>query len=138
MHFDLVDHVVEIGAGRIVTLKQVSAAEEYLLDHFPSFPVLPGVLMLEAMVQAARRLLAPTIPGADRFVLGVARNIKYGSFVRPGDTLRVEVTVSEPVAPDETGAVECRGQCMVLRPGEPPQDARVSISGRFSVRPARP
>ncbi len=136
MHFDLVDHIVEIDAGRIVTLKQVSSAEEYLLDHFPSFPVLPGVLMLEAMVQAARRLLVQTVPEADRFVLGVARNIKYGSFVRPGDTLRVEVSVAQP-SPDETGAVDCRGQCMVLRPGESTDQARVSISGRFSVRPPR-
>ncbi len=136
MHFDLVDHIVEIGDGRIVTLKQVSAAEEYLLDHFPSFPVLPGVLMLEAMVQAARRLLVRSIPDADRYVLGVARNIKYGSFVRPGDTLRVEVTVPS-VAPDGAGDVDCRGQCMVLRPGESADEARVSISGRFTVRPPR-
>ncbi|MGP1309653.1 MAG: 3-hydroxyacyl-ACP dehydratase FabZ family protein [Phycisphaerales bacterium] len=136
MHFDLVDHIVEIGEGRIVTLKQVSAAEEYLLDHFPSFPVLPGVLMLEAMVQAARRLLVQTLPDADRFVLGVARNIKYGSFVRPGDTLKVEVTIPTST-PDAEGAVDCRGQCMVLRPGEPSDAARVSISGRFSVRPPR-
>jgi len=136
MHFDLVDHIVEIGDERIVTLKQVSAAEEYLLDHFPSFPVLPGVLMLEAMVQAARRLLVRTNPDADRFVLGVARNIKYGSFVRPGDTLRVEVSVPS-LTPDDAGAIDCRGQCMVLRPGESADAARVSISGRFSVRPPR-
>lgn len=136
MHFDLVDHIVEMGDGRIVTLKQVSSAEEYLLDHFPSFPVLPGVLMLEAMVQAARRLLAQTLPDADRMVLGVARNIKYGSFVRPGDTLRVEVSIPS-VLPDEGGAVDCRGQCMVIRPGEAIESARISISGRFSVRPPR-
>src|SRR5262249_58553760 len=57
MHFDLVDRVLEQSPDRIVTLKHVSAAEEYLQDHFPTFPVLPGVMMLEAMVQAGRRML---------------------------------------------------------------------------------
>jgi len=62
MHFDLVDRVLELAPDRIVTLKQVSAAEEYLQDHFPSFPVLPGVMMLEALVQAARRLAESRAP----------------------------------------------------------------------------
>ena len=57
MHFDLVDRVMELTPERIVTLKQVSMAEEYLQDHFATFPVLPGVMMLEAMVQAGRRLV---------------------------------------------------------------------------------
>ena len=62
MHFDMIDHVAEQTEGRIVVHKTVSNAEEYLLDHFPGFPVLPGVLMLETMVQAARRLLAAKDP----------------------------------------------------------------------------
>ena len=57
MRFDLVDAVLERGGERIVTVKNVTAAEEYLGDHFPGFPILPGVMMLEAMVQAARRFL---------------------------------------------------------------------------------
>src|SRR5262245_9060147 len=57
MHFDLVDRILEQPPDRIVTLKHVTSAEEYLGDHFPSFPVLPGVMMLEAMVQAGRRML---------------------------------------------------------------------------------
>ena len=58
MHFDFVDRVLELTPERIVTLKNVAVSEEYLQDHFPTFPVLPGVFMIEAMVQAARRLLA--------------------------------------------------------------------------------
>ena len=56
MKFDLVDQILEQEEGRIVTIKQVTQAEEYLGDHFPSFPILPGVMMLEAMVQAASKL----------------------------------------------------------------------------------
>jgi len=57
MHFDLIDSVIEKTLDRVVTIKNVSSAEEYLQDHFPTFPVLPGVMMLEAMVQAGRRML---------------------------------------------------------------------------------
>ena len=67
MKFDLVDQVLEQDEKRIVTIKQVTLAEEYLADHFPGFPILPGVLMLEAMVQAASKLLAPE---GQRLVLG--------------------------------------------------------------------
>ena len=58
MHFCLVDRILERSDDRIVTIKLVSNAEEYLRDHFPGFPVLPGVMMLEAMVQAGRALAA--------------------------------------------------------------------------------
>ncbi len=58
MKFNLVDQVLEKSKDHIVTVKQVSQAEEYLADHFPTFPILPGVMMLEAMVQAASTLCA--------------------------------------------------------------------------------
>jgi 3-hydroxyacyl-[acyl-carrier-protein] dehydratase len=75
-----------------VGVKYVSLAEEYLADHFPTFPVLPGVMMLEAITQAAgwllhwRRDFEKSIA-----VLKEARNVKYGQFVAPGNALRVEV-----------------------------------------------
>ena len=53
MRFTLIDRIVELEQGaRITAVKSVSLAEEYLRDHFPRFPVLPGVMMLEAMTQA--------------------------------------------------------------------------------------
>ncbi|HOF18642.1 MAG TPA: beta-hydroxyacyl-ACP dehydratase, partial [Phycisphaerae bacterium] len=54
MKFHLVDKIESIEPGkRIVTTKALSLAEEYLADHFPAFPVLPGVMMLEALTQSA-------------------------------------------------------------------------------------
>ncbi len=136
MHFCLVDKVLERSDDRIVTIKQVTAAEEYLQDHFPSFPVLPGVLMVESLVQAAR-LLAEGRPGVGptRLVLGSVRALKYGSFVRPGETLRVEVTLHK-ANPD--GTFDFKGEGTVLR-GQPfpDSDPTTAVSGRFTLRPVR-
>jgi len=90
--FNLIDKVESLSDEKIVAVKYVSLAEEYLADHFPTFPVLPGVMMLEAITQAAGWLLHHR-RGFDRSmaVLKEARNVKYGSFVAPGNFLRVEV-----------------------------------------------
>ncbi|CAE7216871.1 fabZ, partial [Symbiodinium necroappetens] len=93
MHFDFVDRVLEVSDERIVTVKAVSMSEEYLQDHFPSFPVLPGVFMIESMVQAARRLLTERDPALSRHVLSGVRALKYGTFVSPGRTMRIEVSL---------------------------------------------
>ena len=88
---------------RLVGVKSVTSAEEYLGDHFPGFPVLPGVMMLEAMVQAGRLLLT-TPSGDDReparvspsdppLVVREVRNVTYGTMVRPGESLEVDVTL---------------------------------------------
>ena len=92
MKFNLIDKVESLTDDKIVAVKYVSLAEEYLADHFPTFPVLPGVMMLEALTQAAGWLLHHR----RRFersmaVLKEARNVKYGQFVAPGNFLRVEV-----------------------------------------------
>ncbi len=103
MKFYLIDKVHEITPQRIVAVKSVSLAEEYLADHFPTFPVLPGVMMLEALTQAAAWLLW-TASGFSKSiaVLKEARNLRYGNFVAPGNTLRLEVDLFKPT---DTGAV---------------------------------
>ncbi len=101
MRFSLIDRVIAIEPGKSITaVKGVSLSEEYLADHFPRFPVLPGVLMLEAMTQAA----AWTIRLGEDFansvvVLRQARNVKYGDFAEPGSVLTV---TAEVLSQDET------------------------------------
>lgn len=135
MHFNLIDAVVEQSADRIVTVKQVSRAEEYLQDHFPDFPVLPGVMMIESIVHAARRMLQPRCPG-QRLVLGGVRALKYGSFVKPGDTLRVEVSLNKDLG---EGSYEVKAEGTTLRPWatDSPAGDRVAVSGRLVLRPVR-
>ncbi|MBX7073328.1 MAG: beta-hydroxyacyl-ACP dehydratase [Pirellulales bacterium] len=95
MRFALIDRVLELELGsRIVAVKNLSLAEEYLADHFPGFPVMPGVLMLEAMTQASAWLIRATEDFRHSIVvLQEARNIKYGSFVEPGQTLRISAEI---------------------------------------------
>ena len=137
MHFALIDAVLEEGPDRVVAVKQVTLAEEYLQDHFPTFHVLPGVFMLEGLVQAARHLLDKQ--GHPRMVLGGVKALRYGSFVRPGDALVVDVTL-EKTLPD--GSFQFKGAGTVRRqaagsPSTPAAAAETAVSGRFTMRPLR-
>lgn len=91
MKFCLVDRITAISAGEsISTIKNVSLAEEYLQDHFPGFSVLPGVMMVEAMVQSCAWLSRVT----DDFqystlLLKQAKAVKFNNFLKPGQTLCV-------------------------------------------------
>ena len=97
MRFQLVDRILEVEPGkRIRLVKNLTLAEEYLADHFPSFPVMPGVLMLQTLVEAGAWLLRIS----DDFrhsviVLREARNVKYGNFMQPGKSLVVTVDLAE-------------------------------------------
>ncbi|MEN0019669.1 MAG: beta-hydroxyacyl-ACP dehydratase [Planctomycetota bacterium] len=136
MRFTLIDAVLDISADRIIALKNVSAAEEYLGDHFPTFPVLPGVFMLETMVQAARRLEASR-GGEPRLVFGSARAIRYGTFVPPGSSLRVEI---DRVGDGDDGEVQFKGRGFRIDGATIAGDdaePMVAVSGRFSLRPMR-
>lgn len=96
MKFNLIDRIESLSAERIVAFKYVSLAEEYLADHFPTFPVLPGVMMLEAMTQAAGWLLHNRRGFVcSMAVLKEARNVRYGRFVAPGNWLKVEVDLAK-------------------------------------------
>ena len=93
MKFGLIDRIIELTRGeRIVAVKAVTLAEEYLADHFPTFPVLPGVLMLEALAEAGAWLVRDAQDfAASLILLREAKNVTYKSFVKPGSLLRLEV-----------------------------------------------
>lgn len=124
MRFELIDRVLEQTDDRLVAVKCVTAAEEYLGDHFPGFPVLPGVMMLESLVQAARRLVEPGRPAdATPLVVTGVRNVRYAAMVKPGQSLRVEVALRKR----DGDAYEFQGQGSV--------EGQTAVQGRFTLTP---
>lgn len=97
MRFVLIDRITELTPHKsIAAVKNLSLAEEYLADHFPGFPVLPGVLMLEALVQAGGWLIRESEGFASSTILlKEARALKFNSFVSPGKSLLVQLTVKK-------------------------------------------
>ncbi len=93
MKFLLVDRITELLPGRrICTVKSLSLSEEYLGDHFRTFPVMPGVLMLECMAQSAGWLVRASQHFTHSLVfLASARNVTYKSFITPGGVLKMGV-----------------------------------------------
>src|ERR1700752_383369 len=93
MRFNLIDRIVEVQPGRVIrACKNLTLGEEYLADHFPTFPVMPGVLMLQTLVESAAWLLRLTEDFRHSvIVLREAKNVKYGTFMVPGHRLDLEV-----------------------------------------------
>lgn len=91
MRFNLVDKITSIEASQSITaVKNLSLAEEYLQDHFPGFPVMPGVLMLESLIQASAWLMRFSNDFQNSTILmKQAKAIKFNSFLKPGDTMVV-------------------------------------------------
>ena len=92
----LLDRVVEmVRAKRIVAIKNVTINEPFFVGHFPEFPIMPGVLIVEAMAQAGAALLFTEVPDRDGKLLlftGIER-ARFRRPVTPGDQLRIEVDV---------------------------------------------
>jgi len=92
--FLLVDRIVELeGTKRIVGLKNVSFNEPFFQGHFPGHPIMPGVLIVEAMAQTGGLLLMEQVPDRERKVVYFMAldNVKFRKPVLPGDQLRMEV-----------------------------------------------
>jgi 3-hydroxyacyl-[acyl-carrier-protein] dehydratase len=94
--FLLIDRVIEIvRKKRIVAIKNVTANEPHFAGHFPGYPIMPGVLIVEAIAQAGGALLLTEIPDREHKLMvftGIER-AKFRKPVTPGDQLRVEVDV---------------------------------------------
>ncbi len=95
--FIMIDRVLELEPGkRIVTLKNVTINEPFFQGHFPDNPIMPGVLILEAMAQSAGVLTYESLPADNREVLIYFMAIEKAKFRRmvvPGDQLRFEVEI---------------------------------------------
>jgi len=122
MRFCLIDRITELVPGESITaIKNLTMAEEYLADHFPRFPIMPGVLMLQAMTEAASWLVRVTDDFAYSLVLlSAANNIKYGQFVEPGQTMTVQAEIMNHQPGGET-KLKVQGQV----------DGRLTARGRI-------
>jgi 3-hydroxyacyl-[acyl-carrier-protein] dehydratase len=133
MRFHLVDQIVEIQPGRSLrAVKQLTLGEEYLADHFPTFPVMPGVLMLQALVEAGAWLLRATDDFRHSVItLREARGVKYGSFLEPGRRLEVAVELVE--AAEGTAVMKGKGEA----DGQATVSARLTLA-RYNLRDREP
>ena len=93
--FLLVDRIEELEAERIIGIKNVTANEPFFVGHFPEFPVMPGVLIVEAMAQVAGVLVLKQIEDrkSKLVLLAGVDGAKFRRPVRPGDQLRMEMKV---------------------------------------------
>jgi len=133
--FLLIDRVLELEAGkRIVAIKNVTINAPYFVGHFPHIPVMPGVLMIEALAQAAGVLSFETLgqksdPGSVFYFVGID-GARFKRPVVPGDQLRLEVEIVRfarsiskfkgVATVDGQVAAEAELMC-TLRTVEPPQ-----------------
>lgn len=123
MKFVLIDKVISFELGSNLTaVKNVSLAEEYLADHFPIFPVLPGVLLLEGLVESASWLVRKTQNFSNSMILlEQAKNVKYKSFAAPG--MQIRYTVDAKVIEDNVSSFKGVGICG----DEPIVEARLTL-----------
>jgi beta-hydroxyacyl-ACP dehydratase FabZ len=93
----LVDRIEELEADRIVGIKNVTVNEPFFNGHFPDYPVMPGVLIVEAMAQVAGVLVLSQIPDrkSKLVLLAGVNEAKFRKPVRPGDQLRIEMKLSK-------------------------------------------
>jgi 3-hydroxyacyl-[acyl-carrier-protein] dehydratase len=111
MRFHLIDRIDRWEAGKsLAAAKYLALGEEYLADHFPQFPVMPGVLMLQACVEAAAWLWrASTDFRHPVIVLRELRSVKYGTFMLPGRRMDVTVDLKETDSAKDTATFKAKG-----------------------------
>ena len=120
--FLLVDRIIElVPPHRAVGLKQVTVNEPFFQGHFPAYPVMPGVLIVEAMAQVGGVAVLSSDEYADKLALFAGiDNVRFKRQVKPGDTLRIEVELAQIRRGIGTGSgtatvdgeLACRGEIM--------------------------
>lgn len=107
MRFHLVDRILELEPGkRVLATRRIPEHEELFQDHFPGFPVMPGVLLVEMMGQAAAKSLDAQKLPRGKALLAKILGASFRDWVRPGDeaTLIADVVANE----DRFATAECR------------------------------
>jgi len=125
MRFHLVDRILALEPGKQIRMvKNLTLAEEYLADHFPRFPVMPGVLMLQTLVESASWLVRLTEDYRHSVIaLREVKNVKYGSFMEPGKSLVTTVEWIEEESPRALATFKGKGE----------MDGQATVSARFTL-----
>src|SRR5437868_388498 len=92
----LLDEIVERGEQRIVCRKTFRAEEFFFQGHYPNFPIVPGVILCEAAMQAGAVLLSQVVSAGENVPVAARLNdVKFKKMVRPGDTILIEARLEE-------------------------------------------
>jgi 3-hydroxyacyl-[acyl-carrier-protein] dehydratase len=113
MRFILLDRILELEPGRrIVASKCLSAGEEIFRDHFPGFPVVPGVLLTEMMAQAAGKCIDADRTHPGRAMLAKIQSASFREWVRPDEEaiIHAEITQNRPAYASARCAVRVNGK----------------------------
>lgn len=134
MRFNLVDRVHAWVPGKSLSAsKSLTLGEEYLADHFPTFPVMPGVLMLQAVTEASAWLWRATTDFQFTVMtLREVKNVKYGTFMQPGFVLELNTELLK--ADDSTATFRGKGN---VRDGGQTVNAQIVLAG-YNVRDRLP
>ncbi|MCS6863537.1 MAG: hydroxymyristoyl-ACP dehydratase [Gemmataceae bacterium] len=111
MRFHLIDRIDRCEPGQsLQAAKYLALGEDYLADHFPQFPIMPGVLMLQACVEAAAWLWRATTNFQHSvIVLRELKHVKYGTFMLPGRRLDITVELTKTDATAATATFKGKG-----------------------------
>ena len=98
--FLLVDEILDWSDSQIVCTKAFSGEEDFFAGHYPGYPLVPGVLLCEAAMQCGAILLSRHLADADGKVPVATRmnNVRFKRMVRPGETIRMEVELTEQLS----------------------------------------
>jgi UDP-3-O-[3-hydroxymyristoyl] N-acetylglucosamine deacetylase/3-hydroxyacyl-[acyl-carrier-protein] dehydratase len=110
--FLFVDKIIELSSNHVIGLKNVTMNEPFFVGHFPGAPVMPGVLIVEAMAQTGGILALSTVPDPENYLTFFMKinNVKFKQQVNPGDTL---VFSLELITPIRRGIVHMKGNAFV-------------------------
>lgn len=113
MRWSFLDRIDELSPGQVARgRKGCASSEDYFADHFPGFPVVPGVIQIEALAQLSGKLIEVTVFDRERRwvwpILSMVRKAKFRRFVRPGDTLVLHTELK--ASRDESAVCAVRGE----------------------------